>query len=258
MSERPRALVTGASSGLGMEIARVLAKEGFDLLLVARREGKLISLKAELEGACGIEALVFPCDLAREDAALDVYDYALGRGLHVDALVNNAGFGDSGAFHEADWSRQRDMVQVNVVATMQLTRLFVPHMVERGRGMVMNLASAAALCPGPYMSVYYASKAYVLSFSEALHEELRGTGVTVTALCPGPTATGFEAAADMGENSTMFRRADGAEGVARRGVAAMLKGKAVSLQGAITKRLAVAVRVAPRWAVRKGAARMNR
>ena len=137
-------------------------------------------------------------------------------------------------------------------------RLLVPHMVERGRGMVMNLASAAALCPGPYMSVYYASKAYVLSFSEALHEELHGTGVTVTALCPGPTATGFEAAAEMGEGSTMFRHADGAEGVARNGVAAMLRGKAVSLQGAITKRLAVAVRIAPRWAVRRGAARMNR
>lgn len=252
------ALVTGASSGLGMEIARTLAQEGFDLLLVARSEDKLDTLKEELEKTCNIEAHVFPCDLSRENAAIDIYDYVIGRGLQIDALVNNAGFGSSGPFHEADWSRQRDMVQVNIIALMQLTRLLVPHMVERGRGMVMNLASAAALCPGPYMSVYYASKAYVLSFSEALHEELAGTGVTVTALCPGPTATGFEAAAAMGDNSTMFRHADGAAGVARNGVAAMLKGKAVCLQGAITKRLAVAVRLAPRCIVRKSAARMNR
>lgn len=258
MDKRPMALVTGASSGFGEEIARILAQEGFDLLLVARREERLQALKRELEGSCGIEAWVLPVDLSSEDAALDVYDYVLSRGLHVDALVNNAGFGSSGAFHEADWQRQRDMVQVNVIVLMQLTRLFVPHMVERGTGMVMNLASAAALCPGPYMSVYYASKAYVLSFSEALHEELAGTGVTVTALCPGPTATGFESAAAMGDNSTMFRHADTPAKIARNGCKAMFKGKAVCLQGAITKRLAVGVRIAPRFLVRKLAARMNR
>lgn len=258
MEKKPMALVTGASSGLGKEIARILANEGFGLLLVARREDKLRALKDELEAAHGIEVLVFPADLAREDTALDVYDFVLGRNLHIDVLINNAGFGDSGAFHEADWQRQRDMVQVNVVVLMQLMHLFVPHMVERGAGMVMNLASAAAFCPGPYMSVYYASKAYVLSFSEALHEELKGTGVTVTALCPGPTATGFEAAADMGSNSTMFRHADDAATVAKRGCEAMMKGKAVSLQGAITKRLAFAVRLVPRSVARKFAARMNR
>lgn len=126
MSERPTALITGASGGLGAEIARVLAQEGFDLLLVARSEGKLQALADELRATHGIEVQTFPCDLSREDAALDVYDYVLGRGMRVDALVNNAGFGDSGAFHEADWTRQRDMVQVNVVALMQLTRLLVP------------------------------------------------------------------------------------------------------------------------------------
>jgi short-subunit dehydrogenase len=126
MSERPTALITGASGGLGAEIARVLAQEGFDLLLVARSEGKLQALADELRATHGIEVQTFPCDLSREDAALDVYDYVLGRGMRVDALVNNAGFGDSGAFHEADWTRQRDMVQVNVMALMQLTRLLVP------------------------------------------------------------------------------------------------------------------------------------
>lgn len=258
MSVNPTALVTGASGGLGAEIARVLAQEGFDLLLVARSESKLQELKEELEVAYGIVAYAFPCDLAREDAALDIYDYVLGRGLRIDVLVNNAGFGDSGAFHEADWSRQRDMVQVNVVALMQLTHLLVPPMVERHCGMVLNLSSVAAFSAGPYMSVYYATKAYVLSFSEALSEELAGTGVTVTALCPGPTATGFEAAATMGSGSVMFRHAASAAKVARDGYAAMRAGKAVCLQGAFTKAMAVGSRFVPRAIARKVAMMMNR
>ena len=159
MNANPTALVTGASGGLGAEIARILAQQGFDLLLVARNERKLQALKEELEAAHNIEAQALPCDLAREDAALDVYDYVLGRALSIDVLVNNAGFGDSGAFHEADWGCQRNMVQVNVVALMQLTRLLVPHMVERRCGMVLNLSSVAAFSAGPYMSVYYATKA---------------------------------------------------------------------------------------------------
>ena len=255
---RPTALVTGASGGLGEEISRVLAQEGFDLLLVARNERKLQTLKEELETAHGIEAQAFPCDLAREDATLDVYDYVLGRDLRIDILVNNAGFGDSGAFHKADWQRQRDMVQVNVVALMQLTRLLVPHMVERGCGMVLNLSSVAAFSAGPNMSVYYATKAFVLSFSEALSEELGGTGVTVTALCPGPTATGFEAAASMGSGSTMFRHAASAAKVARDGCKAMRTGKAICLQGAFTKAAALGSRLAPRAVTRRVAMRMNR
>ncbi len=257
MSANPTAIVTGASGGLGAEIARVLAQEGFNLLLVARSERKLQALKEELEAAHGIEAMAFPCDLACEDAALDVYDYVLGRGLRIDALVNNAGFGDSGAFHEADWQRQRDMVQVNVIALMQLTRLLVPHMVERRCGMVLNLSTVAAFSAGPYMSVYYATKAYVLSFSEVLSEELRGTGVTVTALCPGPTATGFESAASMGSGSTMFRHASSAAEVARDGFKAMRAGKAVCLQGAFTKAMAFGSRFVPRFIARKMAMRMN-
>ena len=258
MSANPTALITGASGGLGAEIARVLASEGFDLLLVARNERKLQALKEELEAAHGIKAYVFPCDLAREDAALDVYDYVLGRGLCIDALVNNAGFGDSGAFHEADWQRQRDMVQVNVVVLMQLTRLIVPHMVERECGMVLNLSSVAAFSAGPYMSVYYATKAYVLSFSEALSEELRGTGVTVTALCPGSTATGFESAAAMGSGSSMFHHAASATTVARDGCKAMRAGKPVCLQGAFTKVMAIGSRLVPRYIARKVAMMMNR
>lgn len=258
MTARPTALVTGASGGLGEEFARILAQEGFDLVLVARSERKLQALSEELETTCGIEAHAFPCDLAREDAALDVYDYVLGRGMRIDALVNNAGFGDSGAFHEADWSRQRDMVQVNVVALMQLTRLLVPQMVARHCGMVLNLSSVAAFSAGPYMSVYYATKAYVLSFSEALSEELADTGVAVTALCPGPTATGFESAASMGSGSSMFHHAAGAAEVARDGYKAMRAGKAVCLQGAFTKAMSFGSRLVPRSIARKVAMRMNR
>lgn len=258
MSNRQRALVTGASSGLGMEISRVLAKRGFGLLLVARREDRLCALKTELEGTCGVDVHAFPCDLSREDAALDVYDYVLVHRLRVDALVNSAGFGDLGAFHESDWSRQRDMLQVNIVATMQFTRLFVPKMVERGHGMVLNLSSVAAFSAGPYMNVYYATKAYVLNFSEALSEELSGTGVTVTALCPGPTATGFEASASMKSGSIMFRHAATAAEVAREGCTAMFAGRVVCLQGAFTKAMAVGSRLVPRSIARKFAKHMNR
>ncbi|SPF68878.1 short chain dehydrogenase [Propionibacterium ruminifibrarum] len=255
---RPTALVTGASGGLGAEVARVLAGEGFDLVLVARNEGKLLALENELEDGYGIHAHVCPADLSRENEALDVYDFVLEHELNVDVLVNNAGFGDSGTFHRADWARQRDMVQVNVVALMQLTRLLVPPMVERGTGMVLNLSSVAAFSAGPYMSTYYATKAYVLSFSEALHEELAGTGVTVTALCPGPTATGFESAAAMSSGSAMFRHAASAADVARDGWAAMRKGKAVCLQGAFTKAMALGSRLVPRSVARKLAMRINR
>lgn len=258
MNANPTALVTGASGGLGAEFARVLAEKGFDLILVARGEERLLALRDELEARHGITAHVLAADLAREDAARDLYERVQGLGLHVDALVNNAGFGDAGAFCERDWQRQRDMVQVNMIALMQLTHLFVPPMVERGAGMVLNLSSVAAFSAGPYMSVYYASKAFVLSFSEALSEELAGTGVTVTALCPGPTATGFESAASMGSESTMFRRAASASKVARDGCAAMRAGKAVCLQGAFTKVMAFGSRLVPRTLARKIARHMNR
>lgn len=255
---RPTALVTGASGGLGAEFARVFAEEGFDLVLVARSEGKLFALKNELEDRFVVTAHVCAVDLAREDAALEVHDFVLEHGLRVDALVNNAGFGDAGSFCRSDWQRQRDMVQVNIVALMQLTHLFVPPMVQRGAGMVLNLSYVAAFGAGPYMSTYYASKAFVLSFSEALHEELAGTGISVTALCPGPTATGFERAAAMGEGSTMFRHAASAADVARDGYHALRAGKAVCLQGAFTKAMAFGARLVPRAVARKIALHMNR
>lgn len=258
MTKKPIALITGASGGLGLEFSKLCAADGYDLVLVARSEDKLYSIKNDLEQRYGVAVYVCPQDLAQEDAALSVLEFTMVRDLDVSVLINNAGFGDSGAFCERDWKRQRDMIQVNIIALMQMTYCYVPPMVERGSGKVLNLSSVAAFCAGPYMSVYYASKGFVRSFSEALFEETRGTGVTVTALCPPPTATGFEQAADMGNESTMFRRAARAEDVARTGYEAMQKGKALCYCGAFTKIMGFGSRFVSRNIARKFATIMDR
>ncbi len=180
-----------------MEFARIYAREGYDLVVIARSEGKLYRLKSELEAQYGCHVWVFAQDLSQPDAAYEVFNYTLEQSITIDVLVNNAGFGDFGNFWEVDAQRQTDLLQVNIVALVQLTRYFLPGMVERRCGSVLNLSSVAAFSAGPRMCLYYASKEFVRSFSEAIAEEVRGTGVTVTALCPGPTATGFEQAAQM-------------------------------------------------------------
>jgi short-subunit dehydrogenase len=258
MRNRPVALITGASGGLGLEFSKLCATDGYDLVLVARSEEKLHAVKSHLEQRYGVDAHVCPQDLSQKDAALNIFDYTREHGLVVNALVNNAGFGDAGAFSGCDWKRQQDMVQVNIVALMQLTYCFLPQMLDLGRGRILNLSSVAAFCAGPYMSVYYASKGFVRSFSEALFEETRGTGVTVTALCPPPTATGFEHAANMGSKSTMFRRAARAEDVARAGYKAMQKGKALCYCGAFTKFMGFGSRLVSRKTARRFAMRMDR
>src|SRR3954465_2902869 len=188
---RPVALVTGASAGIGRELAKILAREGHDLLLVARREPDLTPLAAELKEQYDADSRVITADLAKPRAAQTLVK-ELGPTTTVDVLVNNAGFGGHGAF----WERERDadlrQIAVNVTALTDLTRLLLPGMVERHRGRILNVASTAAFQPGPLMAVYYATKAYVLSFSQALAEELSGTGVTVTTLCPGVTETEFQ------------------------------------------------------------------
>ena len=257
MKEKKTALVTGASGGLGLAFARLLAEEKYDLVLVPRSSDKLSLLKGELEQKYGISAYVCRADLSQVDAAQGVFAFTQAQGLVVDVLINNAGFGDAGSFAEADWQKQANMVQVDITALMQLTHLFLPGMIERKSGAILNLSSVAAFSAGPYMSIYYASKAFVRSFSEAVAEEVRGTGVTVTALCPGPTATGFEAAADMGNNSRMFQRAAKAEDVARAGLRAMQKGKVLCYQGSFTKCMGFFCRILPRSVTRKYARRMN-
>jgi uncharacterized protein len=236
------ALVTGASGGIGEEIARVLAPD-HDLVLLARSAAKLDTLATELGGARVIAAdLSDPAAVGKVVAEI----------ADVDVLVNNAGVGDFGAFATADADRTLAMIQLNITSLTALTRHYLPGMLERGHGRVMNVASTASFQPGPLMAVYYATKSYVLSFTEAIAEETRGSGVTVTALCPGPTASGFQSAADM-ELSPLVanRKLPSAADVARFGVKAMESGDVVAVPGAMNKILAGSVRFTPRPIMRR-------
>jgi short-subunit dehydrogenase len=241
------ALVTGASGGIGLELARIHARKGDHLILTARSEDKLKAIKNELEAAHSIQVHTLPCDLCKPGAAYALYEQVKAAGAEVDYLVNNAGFGQFGLFHEAEWAKQEEMIQLNITALTHLTHLFVPHMVRRGRGRVLNVASTAAFQPGPLMAVYFATKAYVLHFSEAIHNELSGTGVTVTALCPGPTESGFQAAAAMEESAMVKgKKLPTSAEVAAYGYRAMMQGKAVAIHGLSNKLLVLSGRLAPR------------
>ena len=236
------ALVTGSSGGIGLEIARVLAPD-HDLVLVARSAAKLESLAEELGGARVVSAdLADPSGVAKVVA--EVPD--------VDILVNNAGVGDFGAFASVDLDKTLGMIQLNVTSLTALTRHYLPAMLARGSGRVLNVASTASFQAGPMMAVYYATKAYVLSFSEAIAEEVRGSGVTVTALCPGPTASGFQAAAEM-ELSPLVanRKLPTSAEVARYGVKAMNKGDVVAVPGLMNKVMVSSVRFTPRPILRR-------
>lgn len=236
------ALITGASGGIGMEIARVLAPD-HDLVLVARSAAKLDALAEELGGARVVTAdLADPAGVAGVAAEVPA----------ADVLVNNAGAGDFGPFAEADPDKTLRMIQLNVTSLTALARHYLPGMLERRQGRILNVASTASFQPGPLMAVYYATKAYVLSLSEALAEEVRGTGVTVTALCPGPTASGFQAAAEM-ELSPLVanRQLPTAAEVARYGVKAMERGDVVAVPGLLNKAMAVSVRFTPRPVTRR-------
>ena len=185
------ALITGASSGIGLELAHLFAQDGYRLVLVARNRAALRELGDELQSRYNVTVRISPKDLAHPASPLELYQELQEAGIVLDVLVNNAGFGAAGAFLQTDWNNEAEMLQVNIVALTHLTKLFLPQIRAR-EGKVMNVASTAAFQPGPFMAVYYASKAYVLSFTEALAEELRGTNVTVTCLCPGPVKTNFQ------------------------------------------------------------------
>jgi uncharacterized protein len=250
-NHRPVAVVTGASSGIGLELARVLAREGHDLVLVARREPELRSLAAELSSRFGAESTVIAADLSQPDGADYVYESVMNDGLKVDVLVNNAGFATHGRFTETSATTEQQMLAVNIVALTNLTKLFLPAMAKRGRGRILNVASTAAFQPGPFMAIYYASKAYVLSFTEALAEELRGTGVAATALCPGVVPTGFQDVAGLDDSSPMLHSpaVKSPEYVAQAAYAAMAKGKPVVIPGGLNKLGVQSLRVAPRRVV---------
>ena len=246
-AQRPTALVTGGSGGIGLEFAKVLARNGFDLVLVARKRDTLEAAAGQLEGKFDVKAHVFAADLRRREAPEEIFDFLKNENIPIEILVNNAGFGLGGEFSETSVQRELEMIQVNIAALTHLTKLFLPPMIKRRSGRILNVASTAAFQPGPLMAVYYATKAYVLSFSEALAEELRKSGITVTALCPGPTQTDFADTARM-TNSRLFSAfgvADAAD-VAEYGFVAMMAGKRLAIPGVKNKMVAQANRFAPR------------
>jgi short-subunit dehydrogenase len=241
------ALITGASGGIGEALARLIAADGASVVLVARRLDALSALANQLARAHGVQALALAQDLAEPGAADRLYEQIVARGLQVDVLVNNAGFATYGPFVETSAAEEEALLRVNVGALTTLTKHCLPGMVARRHGRVLNVASTAAFQPGPLMAVYYASKAYVLSFSEALAEEVGGSGVTVTCLCPGPTRTGFQERAQMQE-SKLFSTLSvmTAAEVARAGYDGMLAGRRIVIPGLGNKLGVQLLRLSPR------------
>jgi short-subunit dehydrogenase len=258
MADRPLAVVTGASGGLGYEFARLLAERGYDLVLVARSGAPMEDLAQWAEARHGIQVTVLPKDLSVPGAGEEVAEELDERLLRPDVLINNAGITQLGPFFESDEDVMMQLLRVNIETLTQLTHRVLPGMVERDRGRIVNMASNAAFQPGPFMACYYASKAYVLNFSIALAEELRGSGVTVTALAPGPTATGFQARAQM-ENARLVkdRRLPSAARIAEWGWAAAEKGRPFAVYSLRWKTAAFATRLLPRSLVARMAARSN-
>jgi len=252
------ALITGASGGIGEELARLFAGTRHDLVLVARSEEKLQALSGELSRAHGVQSRALPADLADPAAPPRLFQAIEDQGITIDVLVNNAGFGARGAFSEIDYEVESRMIQLNVATLTHLTRLFLPGMLERRSGKVLNVASTAAFVPGPFMAVYYASKAYVLSFSEGLSEEVQGTGVTVTALCPGPTQTNFAAAAGN-QDSILFRTGSvmDARTVARAGYDGLMAGERLVVPGWSNQMTVFSTRLAPRTMLAKITRKLN-
>ncbi len=252
------ALVTGASSGIGYELSRQFAQYGFNVILVARDAERLAEVAQDLEKHHHVETLVLPADLSHPVAAAEIFSNVRKRALPVGALVNNAGFGDLGRFAGAEWEVQRQMLQVNVTTLAELTRHFLPEMIRRGSGRILNVGSTGSFAPVPFMAVYGATKAFVLSFSEALSAELEGTGVTVTALCPGVTATQFARRAKT-ENTVLARLNQMTAGdVARTGYQAMMNGKPRVVPGWFNKLLIGSLRFSHRNAVMKLSKRLLR
>lgn len=246
------ALITGASNGIGLELARIHASKGGDLVLVARNKSKLDELKNELEKEFKIVVYTIGKDLSAINSAREVYYETNNQNIQIDILINNAGFGDFGLFAETDWSKESEMINLNISTLTLFTKLYLQDMLKKRSGKIMNLASTAAFQPGPMMAVYFATKAYVLSFSEALSNEVRSKGVSVTALCPGPTTSGFQTAASM-DNSKLFsnKNLPKSQEVALYGYNAMIKGKTVAIHGIMNTILATSQRFVPRAVVLK-------
>jgi short-subunit dehydrogenase len=252
------ALITGASNGIGLELAKFHALKGGDLVLVARNKSKLDELKTELEKKYKISVCTIGKDLSDAKSAQEVYDQTTRQNIQVDYLINNAGFGDFGMFAESDLEKQLQMINVNITALTGLTHLYLTGMIKRRSGKILNVASTAAFQPGPTMAVYYATKAYVLHFSEAIANELKDSGVTVTALCPGATESGFQSAAEMQESKLVKgKKLPSAKEVALYGYKAMMNNRTVAIHGIMNYLMANSVRFAPRSMIVKVARSMQ-
>lgn len=240
------ALITGASSGIGLALAEELAAEHTNLIVTARNGSALDRITADLSREHGVEATAVSLDLSRPDGPSALVAAIRDRGLEPDILINNAGFATYGPFIDQPVESQLEMIRLNVTALVELTGLLLPHMVQNRRGHILNVASTAGFQPGPLMSVYYATKAFVLHFSEGLSNELKASGVTVTALCPGPTESGFQDRANMRDSRLVQSGLMDARAVARIGLDGMRAGKAVVIPGWRNKMLAMSVRFSPR------------
>ena len=255
-SHRPTALITGASSGLGAAFARVFAQHGYDLILVARDKERLANLAAELQHNFGIQVILMVKDLSLETSPTEIHAELQARGVVLEVLVNNAGLIGYGKFHETDIRRELEMIRVNLLALTLLTKLFLPGMVARGRGRILNLGSTGSFVASPLNAVYSATKAYVLSFSEAIAEELDGTGVTVTALCPGAVRTELQTRGGMQDVRLLQRGVLQAGEVAEQGYRALMAGRRVLVPGLGNQLQIFMARFLPRRLVVKGAEAM--
>ena len=248
------ALITGAASGLGFEFSLLLANDSYNLILVDINASKLEKVKNHIQKVYNSQIVILIKDLSKNNIALDILNDI--KDEQVDVLINNAGFGLFGSFSDTNWQRESEMLNLHINTTTQLTKLFLKGMVERDNGKILNISSLAAFQPGPLMAIYFASKAYILSFSEAIANELKGTGVTVTALCPGQTKTAFQTVVantsfqELDSDSSCKNKFDYnmacPKGVAKYGYAAMLKGKTVAIPGRFNKFLATLSRFVPR------------
>ncbi len=241
------ALITGASSGIGYELTQLFARDGYGVVMVARDEKRLLGAAAKIMESSNVPIKTIAIDLALPGAPFQLYQDLKRDNYNIEYLVNNAGFGGSGKFAETDWDYENMMIQVNIVALSQLTKLFLKDMAARNSGRIMNLASIAGFQAGPLMSVYYATKSYVLLFSEALANEMKGTGISITALCPGPTRTEFQSTAGV-EKARLFRSimVMSAEKVAKIGYKGMMAGKTVVIPGILNKIMIESERISPR------------
>jgi len=252
------ALVTGASSGIGRELAILLAREKYPVILTARNTAPLEQLAGDLNGRYAVRCIAVPADLSRPESAEAIISHAERAGFCIDFLVNNAGYGVGGDFAKSEPGEVHGQIDLNITGLVSLTRLTLPGMLARRRGRILNVASTAGFAPGPGMAVYYATKAFVVSFSESLSEECRNTGVTITALCPGPTRTGFQrrAGIDRINLTRRFFMMNAAE-VAEAGLRAAQSGKVLAIPGLLNKLLVRGIQYAPRWSVRSAVRVLN-